>query len=152
MRTKILKRHLLAIQKDLSDLLSVSDKSDGITIWDPPINALDRVESILLEAIRAGHDVRNPSNGNRAKTHCQSGHEYSGDNVKFDRHGHRSCRQCQAVYNRERYIDNIKTISAKKRVAWLKKKTHCANGHRLTEDNIILDGRGARRCRKCKEK
>jgi hypothetical protein len=28
------------------------------------------------------------------KTHCPHGHEYAGENLRFDKHGHRICRAC----------------------------------------------------------
>lgn len=38
-------------------------------------------------------------NGQSRKTHCPSGHPYSGANLRVNRHGHRFCRTCA----RERY-------------------------------------------------
>lgn len=40
---------------------------------------------------------------NLKKTHCPSGHEYSGDNLKVrnDR-GHRDCRRCAELHNERR--------------------------------------------------
>jgi len=150
MRTKILKRHLVGIQKDLADVMVAAEKRSGDKYL-PVLNALDRAEAMFLEIIRAGHDIANPSNGNRAKTHCPSGHEYSGDNVKFDKRGFRQCRTCEANYNRQRYADNRKVIAKKRRAAWIARKTHCSRGHPLQGANVYLDGRGARRCRKCRQ-
>lgn len=37
-----------------------------------------------------------------AKTHCPSGHPYTGDNVIFDRRGWRKCRECRRARLREK--------------------------------------------------
>lgn len=39
----------------------------------------------------------------RAKTHCQSGHEYTKDNTRITKLGHRICRTCDKIRNMERY-------------------------------------------------
>lgn len=39
-------------------------------------------------------------NGNKIKTHCKRGHEFTPDNTRLDRRGHRRCRQCERSYRR----------------------------------------------------
>lgn len=38
-----------------------------------------------------------------SKTHCPSGHELSGDNVRLDKNGHRKCKTCLRDRNRNWY-------------------------------------------------
>lgn len=38
--------------------------------------------------------VNATDNGQGRKTHCPSGHEYAGENLYVDPHGHRRCRTC----------------------------------------------------------
>ena len=39
------------------------------------------------------------------KTHCIRGHELSGINCRFNRHGHRYCRACASLYQKRRTED-----------------------------------------------
>jgi hypothetical protein len=38
----------------------------------------------------------------RSKTHCTRGHPYSGENLQVLPNGHRVCRACRRIYNRQR--------------------------------------------------
>jgi hypothetical protein len=40
---------------------------------------------------------------NARKTHCGKGHEYTPENTRIDSSGHRSCRECSRISDRERY-------------------------------------------------
>lgn len=40
------------------------------------------------------------SNGNREKTHCKHGHEFTPENTYHNRRGGRGCRVCQRAYRR----------------------------------------------------
>lgn len=50
-----------------------------------------------LDAIRNGRNF----NRQKHKTHCPSGHPYSGDNLYVDRKGARHCRACKTDKQRE---------------------------------------------------
>ena len=50
----------------------------------------------LAENVRRGRVGEN----NRAKTHCPKGHEYTLENTRRNREGHRSCRTCEKVWNK----------------------------------------------------
>ena len=41
-------------------------------------------------------------NGQRRKTHCPHGHEYTPGNTRTNVRGHRFCRQCQSIRNATR--------------------------------------------------
>lgn len=38
---------------------------------------------------------------NAAKTHCHRGHEFSAENTKIDKYGHRSCKACARIAMRK---------------------------------------------------
>lgn len=44
------------------------------------------------------------SNGNANKLTCPTGHSYSGDNLRVNQYGHRSCRTCNNTRRRERRV------------------------------------------------
>ena len=47
------------------------------------------------------------SNGNHKKTHCPSGHPYSGDNLRITNEGHRKCKICdvqQTIKSRKKRL------------------------------------------------
>lgn len=61
----------------------------------------EHLESVTQkENIRRGSHI-NKGIKNRQKTHCPKGHEYSGDNLYFDKKS-RGCRTCQRNRNRNR--------------------------------------------------
>ena len=41
-------------------------------------------------------------NGQGRKTHCPSGHEYTSENTRLNKRGHRFCRKCQSIRNLDR--------------------------------------------------
>lgn len=41
-------------------------------------------------------------NGNKGKTHCNQGHEFTTENIKLDRDGGRNCRMCHRIRERDR--------------------------------------------------
>ena len=51
-----------------------------------------------------------------AKTHCPAGHEYTGENLFFNRRGHRFCRSCSRIRSRaqraERAADRLRNFLA----------------------------------------
>jgi len=44
--------------------------------------------------------VRHGTNRDSAKTHCPSGHAYTGENLFFNRRGNRLCRACSRIRSR----------------------------------------------------
>ena len=147
MRATILKKHLRAIQKDLTAAMKLAEMPIVGSGYSSLVASLDQAEAVLLEGIRAGYDKHIP-NGNGMKTHCPNGHEYSESNTRVSGKG-RQCRICRAAQASERRNRKHEEISAKQKAAWLAKKTHCPRGHPLIGANVYLDARGARRCRKC---
>jgi hypothetical protein len=45
---------------------------------------------------------RSRTKGNKAKTHCSEGHEYSAENTYIRRNGSRKCRRCNADQEQKR--------------------------------------------------
>ncbi|MCB0902291.1 MAG: HNH endonuclease [Actinobacteria bacterium] len=51
-----------------------------------------------------GRSVRSVlADTNAAKTHCRRGHAFSTENTIVDRRGHRTCRECKRIKDREAY-------------------------------------------------
>lgn len=46
-------------------------------------------------------------NGMARRTHCPHGHEYTPENTRRDRHGHRFCRACQRASNAQRVVRSV---------------------------------------------
>lgn len=141
MRHKILKRHLDRVQQDLTAVVATTGN-------EPLAEALERIETVLLQAIREGHDIYTVL---RPRSHCRKGHLYDSGNLIIDSSGKRRCRQCKAIDDQRYRAKHIVKIAARYRAKWLAKKTHCPRGHPLKGANVVRDMRGARRCRKCKE-
>jgi hypothetical protein len=87
----------------------------------------------------------------KSKTHCPSGHEYSGNNVftskkviKGKTYVGRHCRTCANNRAREKYVPVERVL-----------KTHCNRGHEFTTENTqtMKDRKGydVRRCRICND-
>lgn len=79
-----------------------------------------------------------------ARTHCPSGHEYTG--VR-DRNGKRYCPTCRKAHQAK--------ADAKRRPAkgvgkgWKALRTHCPHGHEFTIENTRINMDGSRACRAC---
>lgn len=77
------------------------------------------------------------------KTHCPSGHPYSGKNVRFNKNGSRACRTCER--NKMRLRRDSKFVGP-----WNRGKTHCIRGHEFNEENTAVAKDGRRGCKICK--
>ncbi len=55
-----------------------------------------------MEPVTRSVNLRRAMNGNRTKTHCPRGHEYSESNTRIGKSGSRFCIACQAERNRQR--------------------------------------------------
>lgn len=55
-----------------------------------------------LEQVTQAENTRRGRNGNRDKTHCPKGHEYSEENTYNDRRGRRYCRRCDRAKKQSR--------------------------------------------------
>lgn len=55
-----------------------------------------------LEAVTQAENNRRAALVRIKKTHCPHGHEYAGDNLRFDKVGRRVCRACANVSSRAR--------------------------------------------------
>lgn len=60
---------------------------------------------INIEHLRLLTNVENARlNGNAIKTHCVYGHEFTAENTRVNRFGHRYCRTCMFITNSARYV------------------------------------------------
>lgn len=86
---------------------------------------------------------------NRSKTHCPHGHEYTLENTRIRKDGHRDCKACGALDNRARAF--LRPLGD--RGKWNRSKKECAHGHEYTPDNtnirIRSNGSKSRECRIC---
>jgi hypothetical protein len=72
-----------------------------------------------------------------AKTHCDSGHEFTLENTRIRSDGSRTCRTCE-----------------RERLGWQggiapELRTHCPAGHEYTEENTHVGSAGFRKCKTC---
>lgn len=84
---------------------------------------------------------RNPfDTSNALKSHCPSGHDYVGDNVRITTNGDRKCRTCER--------EQAKTRRGMKPKVDKAPKSRCINGHDLSPENIRVRG-NHRVCKLC---
>jgi hypothetical protein len=88
---------------------------------------------------------------NRAKTHCERGHELSGDNLR-ERNGKRWCHACHIETSNEarRQRKEADRPEDWERRYWQTERTHCPAGHPYGGDNLYVAPTGARGCRTCR--
>ena len=55
------------------------------------------------ENVQRGDAGRVNAARERSKTHCKRGHEFTAENTRIDRRGHRSCRACSRLLHRTYY-------------------------------------------------
>lgn len=96
-----------------------------------------------LEAVTPRENYRRApaqiSTINASKTACIRGHELSGDNVRVDAQGRRTCRACK----------RLKWHMTKK-IVRKALPTECTKGHPFDEANTYYAPSGKRYCRTCK--
>lgn len=107
-----------------------------------------------LEAVTPLENLRRQAVANR-KSHCPQGHEFTEANTRYNKEGHRVCRQCGKDRANARYAartDIPHTGSGSVHAA----KTECVNGHPYNEENTYSlqrtrNGRSwiERQCRVC---
>ena len=93
---------------------------------------------------RPPYQIRNRHTG---KTHCDNGHELSGDNVYHRPNNVRECRACCASRQRRRNR-RLWGLSEDTPSLANKDKTHCMRGHELSGDNVRWF-KGGRACKTC---
>lgn len=77
-------------------------------------------------------------------SHCEAGHEFTWENSYYRTSGHRGCRTCRIVGQRDRRAVTRGKASAEP-------KRLCAYGHAETPENVYLEpSSGRRRCRPCR--
>lgn len=88
---------------------------------------------------------------NRAKTHCERGHELNGDNLR-ERNGKRWCHACHIETGGEARRQRLAAERPEgwERRYWQAEKTHCPEGHPYAGDNLYISPTGARGCRTCR--
>jgi hypothetical protein len=91
---------------------------------------------LFLGDARSNHDdmVRKGRRFNRPhKTHCPSGHPYSGENILIDNEGFQSCRTCRKIVSKRChaawYQLNKESVKAKVK-AWKAKRSSRARRNR----------------------
>lgn len=83
------------------------------------------------------------------RTHCGRGHLISDENTYVNARGIKECRDCKVeVLNR--YKDGLLSGNREIRHRIDPARTHCTNGHALTEENIFYNGLGRSCCRECR--
>lgn len=97
-------------------------------------------------------------NANAAKTHCKQGHEYTPENTGRRLNGQRWCRACNNAARMRRFQKNGRPSRSKYAVETTiavprgpQFKTHCRNGHELTDANVRLRSDGHKQCRTCEQ-
>lgn len=113
---------------------------------DPSNNHVDNLRwdtqsSNLLDAVQHGtHRLA-------AATHCVNGHEFSAENTRIDKAGHRSCRECARLKARAHH-DRTYTPSPR---GYGPTRTHCPQGHEYTPENTAIHAKnGGRTCKTCR--
>lgn len=82
------------------------------------------------------------------KSHCPSGHPYSGNNLYISPSGDRKCREC----SRQRSLlkrNKVRSLRPQK-YNFNANKTHCVNGHEFNEKNTRMYN-NHRFCRTCQK-
>ncbi len=82
---------------------------------------------------------------NAAKTHCPQGHPYDEANTLVSGRG-RHCRAC--IRERDRRMVRGEWVQTPTPA---RQRTHCANGHPLSGESLLLRRGGKRRCRECQK-
>src|SRR5438445_11701273 len=115
-----------------------------------------------LEAVTCATNIRRGLTGEneRRKTHCPSGHPYSGDNLLVARKNGRTkrvCRQCRREADARQYRTHhakirFRQTARRRRLGILPRPvaTHCKRGHEFTPENTGRFRSGGRYCRACK--
>lgn len=87
------------------------------------------------------------------KTHCDEGHELSGDNLVASElpYGRRVCRICRNAYMAKRSLANYYKKKEAGLIVPAPERTHCDQGHELTPDNCVPYelSRGTKTCLLC---
>lgn len=103
-----------------------------------------RIATELSDEKQAAEEGREMVHGgkgclNAAKTHCPNGHEYTPDNIYWQKSKKgppsRRCKTCT--------LERIRKGPALE-------KTHCSNGHEYTFETTIVEANGVKRCKTCR--
>lgn len=103
-----------------------------------------------------------PAAARARQTHCKRGHEFTPENTRINKAGHRNCIACMLVrsngqsgwsaWNEKRRAvraEARKNRPPKQRKPRWADRTHCAKGHLLAEAGIYVDKTGKPYCREC---
>ncbi len=61
-----------------------------------------------LEAVTMSTNLRRGAQS-ALRTHCRRGHEFKGENLGLNNHGHRFCRECSRIDARDYYWRKVKS-------------------------------------------
>lgn len=88
-----------------------------------------------------------PGNGVAHSPYCPRGHEYTAENTRRTRAGHRMCKAC----GREKAQEKANRENPGRRGA-PGLRTHCPHGHPYDEENTYRLANGDRSCRECRRR
>jgi hypothetical protein len=145
----------------IPDDIDVLHECDNPPCFNPGhLHGGDQLQNVLESVERGRHHKV-------AQTHCKRGHEFTAENTIIEG-GWRHCRICMRAYDRIRagwpedlaYSEPARpgrVPNGMARGKWTGRervpaaiKTHCKNGHELTDENVYVTPTGYRQCRRCR--
>lgn len=103
-----------------------------------------------VEAEGRVYTPKGPRERRGTRTHCAYGHERTPENTIYDATGRRRCAVCRREQALARYRQKREAQGQRYFPGGV--RTHCYNGHELTPENTVYEGRNrVRRCKTCRE-
>ncbi len=108
----------------------------------------DHLEACTIAENILKQDPASFGKGPRNKTHCPYGHPLSGENVRYDTRGFRSCGACRRRRRKAKYQQE--KLAAAQPPKPRRLKEFCPHGHPFAGDNLYISPQGTRHCRTCR--